>query len=151
MNNSTKLAEIMVEMVAQEIEGSITLTAIEQTTRRLIQEVGRQTVEKGIVMMNPAYPEETISCQCGEQAGYVRQREGCLQTLFGKVKMKRAYYVCDQCHGGSYPLDKELGLGPNTYSAEVNRLLGMTGVQLLFGSGRDLFEALTHLAVSDQA
>lgn len=151
MNNITKIAKMMVEMVGQEIEEEVTLTAIEQTTRRLMQEVGRQTVEKAVATMNPTYPDETVDCHCGEQAGYVRQREGCLRTLFGKVKIKRAYYVCDHCHEGNYPLDKQLGLRPNTYSAEVNRLLGMTGVQLPFGSGRDLFEALTQLSVSDQS
>ena len=36
-------------------------------------------------------------------------------------------------------------------SAELERLAGMTGVMLPFGKGRDLFEALTMLSLSDQA
>jgi hypothetical protein len=142
---------MMVELVKEGIEGEVTLTAIEQTTRVIVQEVGRQTVEKTVATMHPAYPATVIACDCGQEANYIRQRNGCLRTLFGKVTVKRAYYLCAQCHQGSYPLDKQLGLRPNAYSAEVRRLMGMTGVQLPFGSGRDLFEALTLVSVSDQS
>lgn len=65
--------------------------------------------------------------------------------------MKRAYYLCEACHKGHFPLDDELGLRPNALSAELSRLAAMTGVQLPFGKGRDLFEELTLVSVSDQA
>ncbi len=46
MNHITKVAEMMTELVKEKIEGAVTLTAIEQITRQLMQEVGRETVEK---------------------------------------------------------------------------------------------------------
>lgn len=151
MNNITKITELMVDLVKAELNEAKTLTAIEQTTRRIMQEVGRQTIEATLKTMSNPYPEPVIACRCGAEATYMRKREACLHTLLGKLKVTRAYYLCSSCHQGHCPLDTQLGLKPNALSAELRRLVAMTGVQLPFGTGRDLFEALTQVSVSDQA
>lgn len=151
MNNITKIAEMMVELVQSQLDEGITLTAIEHTTRTLLQEVGRQTVEMALERMETPYPEPRIPCNCGAEANYVRRRTACLQTLFGQLQAKRAYYLCSTCHQGTFPLDEQLGLRPNALSAELTRLAAMTGVQLPFGAGRDLLETLTLVSISDQA
>ncbi|MCB8943998.1 MAG: ISKra4 family transposase [Ardenticatenaceae bacterium] len=152
MNNITKIAEIMVEIVKSELEDDLTLTAIEQKTQAVLQEVGRQTVAKTLKTLDKPYPEATVACECGDdEATYMRRRSACLHTLFGKVAVTRAYYLCPTCHQGTYPLDKKLGLRPNALSAELARLAAMVGVQLPFGTGRDLLEALILVSVSDQA
>ena len=150
MNDNTKIAEMMVELVEREVEGEISLSAIERTTRRFLQEIGRQTVELSLKRQKPTYAQEKSGCKCGQEARYVRQRVCCLRTLFGKVHVKRGYYLCPECHQGHYPLDERLDLRPNRLSAEVSRLVAMTGVQLPFEKGRALFEALTLVSVSDQ-
>lgn len=151
MKNITKITELMVELVRIKLgEEDITLTCIEQATRSILHEVGRQTVETTLKTMKPPYPERTTICACGEKAGYVRQRTGRLHTIFGKLQVKRAYYLCKVCHKGHFPLDDKLGLRPNALSAELSRLVAMTGVQIPFGKGRDLFEELTLVSVSDQ-
>ena len=66
------------------------------------------------------------------------------------MKVERAYYLCSECHQGCCPLDGRLGLRPNAISAELERLGAMTGVLLPFDKGRDLFEALTLVSLSDQ-
>lgn len=151
MNNITKIAEMMVELVQSQLDGGVTLTAIEQTTRTLLQEVGRQTVEMTLKSMDSPYPEPSIACHCGAEATYIRRRTACLHTLFGPLQAKRAYYLCPTCHQGTSPLDGQLGLRPNALSAELTRLAAMTGVQLPFEIGRDLLETLTLVSVSDQA
>ena len=152
MNNITKIAELMVELVKTKLdEEEITLTCIEQATRSILHEVGRQTVEATLKTMKPSYPERMIACDCGEKAEYLRQRAGQLHTIFGKLQVKRAYYLCETCHKGKFPLDDKLGLRPNALSAELSRLVAITGVQLPFGKGRDLFEELALVSVSDQA
>jgi hypothetical protein len=129
----------------------VTLTAIEQTTQAVLQEVGRQTVESTLKTLNSPYPERAVACDCSNEAAYIRHRSTCLHTIFGKLQVTRAYYLCPTCHQGTYPLDKKLGLRPNALSAELARLAAMTGVQLPFGTGRDLLEALLLVSVSDQA
>lgn len=151
MNNITKIADMMAELVKQELENEVTLTAIEQTTRIVLQEVGRQTVAKTVETLTPVYPERTIACPCGGEATYVRRRPARLHTLFGSLRVKRAYYLCSKCRQGRCPLDTALGLRPNALSAELTRLAALTGVHVPFGTGRDLLEKLTLVSISDQA
>lgn len=150
MNNITEIAEKVAEIVIKELAVMVNLTAIEQNMREIMQEVGRQAVQQMLHKMKPAYPEATIECDCGGEANYIRERKTRLHTLFGKLEAKRAYYLCPECHQGSYPLDIQLGIRPNQLSAELSRLVAMTGVQLPFQSGCNLFKELTQVTVSDQ-
>ena len=68
--------------------------------------------------------------------------------MFGWVKYQRAYYLCSACQSCSYPTDEQLGLRPNAMSAEVERLAGITGVQMPFGKGSEVFEELTLVSLS---
>src|SRR5690606_33431265 len=151
MNNITNIAKMVAEIVNKEMAEAHTMTKIEQTTKLVLHEIGQKVVEQVLEKKETTYPPATVSCDCGEEAKYIRRREGTFHTLFGKVKAKRAYYLCQGCHEGHYPLDKRLGLRPNALSAELTRLVAMTGVQLPFRAGRDLFETLTLVSVSDQA
>lgn len=151
MNNITKIAKMVAEMVLAEMAEGRTMTKIEQKTKLVLHEIGQQVVEQVLETTETTYPPATASCECGEEAKYIRRRQGTFHTSFGKVKAKRAYYLCQGCHQGHYPLDKALGLRPNALSAELTRLVAMTGVQLPFRAGRDLFETLTLVSVSDQA
>lgn len=150
MNNITQIAALFAELVADELEENPKATNLEQVTRRLLQEVGRQGFEKLIQNKNSQYPDEKVDCQCGGEASYVRMRGAVLRTVLGKLEAKRAYYLCVDCHKGCFPLDEELGLRPNALSAELERLVAMTGVQMPFETGSELFEALTLVSVSDQ-
>lgn len=149
MNNITKIAKMVSEFVTTKLDKETTLTTIEQTTRSVIQEIGRQAIEMSVNSMNSPYPERVVTCSCGKEAAYVRQREARLYTIFGKLQVRRAYYLC-KGHQGIFPLDNQLGLRPNELSAELRRLVGITGIQLPYGTGRNLFEELTLVSVSDQ-
>ena len=69
-----------------------------------------------------------------------------LITLLGQVEYSRAYYRCDECQQGHYPLDQKLGLRPGQMSAELESL---SGVQLPFGQSSQLFEWLRLVSLSD--
>lgn len=151
MDNITKIAEMLSEQIQQELATEYTLSDVEKTTRCLVQEIGRQAIALVVNSEEKPYPTPMVSCPgCGQASPYVRRRPAQLRTLFGHVEVKRAYYLCAECHQGCCPLDDRLGLRPNAISAELERLGGMTGVLLPFGKGRDLFEALTLVSLSDQ-
>ncbi len=151
MDNITAIAQMLSEEIQQELTTGYTLTDIEQTTCHLVQEIGRQAIATVVNLEEQPYPEPEVSCSgCGQAIPYVRRRPAQLRTLFGCMEVKRAYYLCPECHQGCCPLDQRLGLRPNAISAELERLSAMTGVLLPFGKGRDLFEALTLVSLSDQ-
>jgi ribosomal protein L34E len=150
MDNITSMADMLAEQIQQELTGEYTLSDLEQVTRSNLQEIGRRAITKVINAEEKRYPETTTCPCCKKEMAYVRRRPTQLRTLFGCTQVKRAYYLCSECHQGCCPLDERLGLRPNAISAEVERLAAMTGVQLPFGKGRDLFEALTLVSLSDQ-
>ena len=150
MNNITKIAEMFAELIAHELEENPKVTNLEQVARSLLQEVGRRGFEKLIQSKSSRYPVERVVGKCGGEAKYVRIRGAVLRTLLGRMEVKRAYYLCGDCHKGYFPLDEEFGLRPNALSAELERLVAMTGIQMPFETGSELFEALTLVSVSDQ-
>lgn len=127
------------------------LSEVEREIRKGLLEAGRLLLELRLAALEPAYPKETIDCACGGRAKYQCRREGVLQTTVGTVHYKRAYYLCPQCHRGHFPLDEQLGLRPGEMSAELESLLAMTGAQVPFAKGVDLFERLTLVHVSPQS
>lgn len=151
MDNITAIAELLSKEIQQELTSGYTLSDIEKATRRLVQEIGRQAIALLVNGEEKPYPESGVTCpECGGNMSYIRRRPAQIRTLFGCMQVKRAYYLCPDRHQGCCPLDQRLGLRPNAISAELERLTAMTGVQLPFGKGRDLFEALTLVSLSDQ-
>lgn len=150
MNHITKIAEMLSEQLQHELSTEYTLSDVEKVTRRLLLEVGRQAVAFRLQAEEKRQREADVGCpDCGQKMPYVRRRATRLRTLYGSMRIKRAYYLCKQCHQGHYPLDERLRLRPNAISGELERLAGMTGTLLPFGKGRDLFEALTLVSLSD--
>lgn len=150
MDNITTVAQMVAETIMNQLEESATMTDIERMTRQVINQIGQQALEKSISSQVPTYPERYSPCSCGEMATYNRKRTTKLHTLCGEIRVERDYYLCSHCHCGHYPLDRQLGLRPNALSAELSRVVALTGVQLPFQKGCDLFEELTHLSISDQ-
>jgi len=150
MENITAIAQMLSEEIQRELTTEYTLTDIEQVGRRLVQEIGRQAIAEVVNAEENGYPETALCPHCEKEMRYVRRRSAQLRTLFGCMEVKRAYYLCPECRQGCCPVDQRLGLRPNAISAELERLAAMTGTLLPFGKGRDLFETLTLVSLSDQ-
>jgi hypothetical protein len=148
-----EFGEYVLQMTSQLLGGepANSMSKMEQRTREMLLKLGQFLLKAWLAMQEEQYPAETIPCACGGQAEYQFKREGTLLTIVSQVTYRRAYYVCPRCHQGCYPLDDKLGLRPGQMSAELESLGGMTGVQLPFGQGSDLFEALTLIALSDHS
>jgi hypothetical protein len=61
MENITIIAQMLSEEIQQELTTGYTLTAIEQTTRRLVQEIGRQAIAMVVNSEEQPYPEREVS------------------------------------------------------------------------------------------
>ena len=152
MNKDTVFDEQTYEQLMENLASPQSLSEMEQQLRYLLYRLGNILLHLWLLWLTPRCCSPTETCPaCGEEADYQRKRWGQLRTVFGTVHCRRAYYVCGSCHQGHCPLDEQLGLRPNAMSAEVERLAGLIGVQMPFGKGRDVFEELTLLALSDQS
>jgi len=150
MNFTTELIEELVQKVVAMLPDKATMTDIEKQTKSLMNDIGNQVVKQAVEAETNRYAEPLLPCSCGGEANHKWKRSGHFHTIYGKIVIKRDYYLCPSCHCGFYPLDNRLGLRPNQLSAELSRLVAMTGVEIPFMAGRNLFEELTGISVSDQ-
>jgi len=140
-----QFAEQMQKVTAELLGGAAPHSAgeMERRTREAVLEMGRFLLGAWLRLLDGSYPESEIKCRCGAKAQYQCRRDGELLTIVGTVHYERAYYLCAECHEGTYPLDEKLGLRPGQISAELESLLGMTGALMTFGKGSELFTRLT--------
>ena len=76
------------------------------------------------------------------------KRAGKTQTLFGEVVLKRAYYLCEQCHQGQHPLDKQLEFCAGGVSGGLYELMALMGAEFVFEEAASMLEMLTLVQVS---
>jgi hypothetical protein len=152
MDHNTATVETLGEDLIREWGEPSSVSEMEQKIRRFMLWLGGVMLRLWLKWEEGRYPPQEKPCpHCEGKATYQRQREGTLHTMLGTIGYRRAYYTCEQCHQGHYPLDERLGLRPNQMSAEVERLAGMVGVQTAFGKGSHLFEELTLIRLSDHS
>ena len=157
MKTITKLGQEFGQYVIQltaELMGAgepKSISEMEGQIRQMLLKLGQFLLGAWLAMLVEPYPAERVPCGCGGEAEYQFNRSGTLLTILGQIEYKRPYYLCASCQKGIYPLDQKLGLRPGQMSAELESLSGMTGAQLSFGQGSNLFEALSLISLSDHS
>lgn len=106
------VSDLVIEYARENEE--IEIGVIEQGMRQLLQEVGRQAMEQVLEKQDPI--EADIRCRCQQKANYRCRREGMVITVFGRVRYKRRYYLCDHCGRGEKVLDTQLKIQPGEVS-----------------------------------
>ncbi len=100
------LTSIREVMKREPVAVAASLSEMEITVKAMLHEGGNAILSQWLEAQDGKYPADTQACECGAQAEYVRRRAGVSLTLLGRVRYRRAYYVCPQCHIGHYPLDR---------------------------------------------
>jgi hypothetical protein len=125
------------------------LSEMESAIRVMSHRIGRAVLGQWLAAQTPQYPEEAVSCpHCGEQARYVRWREGMSITLLGRIYYRRPYYGCASCQRGHAPLDQALGIVPGEMSVQVQQIAALVGVHGSFASSRDLLLRTAQIELS---
>jgi hypothetical protein len=152
MESITRLKVAFMESVGEAIKaGEVeakSLSEMEVSVKQMLHEVGGEVLRQLLEAQDEKYPADEQRCACGQQATYVRRREGVSLTLLGRVTYRRAYYLCDTCHTGHYPLDERLGIQPGQMSEEVVKVAALLGVEDAYGSSREALRQTTLLELS---
>lgn len=146
-----QVATLLSDLVVECIQGKddVGIGEIEQGMRQILQEVGRQALAQ--VLEKSDVVEPSIRCACQHKATYRCRREGMAITVFGRVRYKRSYYVCDHCHLGEKPLDSRLQIKPGEMSQGLKPLLALLGIQTSFDEAAKLAKLLLLLDISDNS
>lgn len=84
--------------------GEMTLDDIEEQVMEIGQQFEAVLTEKMICAAEGVSRETAIICpQCGAEMRHRGYREKTLLTRTGEVKLRRAYYRCEDCGRGIFP------------------------------------------------
>lgn len=144
---ATLISELMVNTVSE--KESIEIGEIELDMRHMLQEVGRQAMAQVLTKSDTVEP--SIRCKCQQKANYRCQREGMVITVFGRVRYKRSYYICNYCGCGQKPQDARMGIKPGEMSSGLKPLLALLGIQTSFDEAVELAKTLLLLEISDNS
>lgn len=128
---------------------AIDLEATEMAVREAMHQAGAKVLTG--LLRNDSPVNRTIACSCGGAANYIDLRPKTILTVVGWVEMLRAYYLCDDCHVGQAPMDRELDVEKTDFSPGVRRMMALTGHHAPFDFGRREMKALAGLVVTTKA
>jgi hypothetical protein len=131
--------------------GRLDLEAIEMAMRSAMHQAGAAALSELLKFDSPGPEQRQRPCACGHTARYVELRSKPVLTAVGEAQCLRAYYLCDCCHRGQFPIDVELDVENTEFSPGVWRMLAMVGQQAAFEPGRQQMELLAGLSVTAKA
>jgi hypothetical protein len=130
-------------------QGRVDLEALEMAARSAMHRAGASVIEQ--LLNAAAEMQSEIACACGRQARFHQMRQKQVLTALGRIRIERAYYICNHCHQGQSPRDRELDIEGTEYSPAVRRMMALVGSESSFEQGRQQLEELAGLEVTTKA
>jgi hypothetical protein len=87
----------------------ISLCAYEAHLEQVLCQAGRERLQQKLEELEEKNPLPITRCRwCGGFAHYDSNRGRYVNTHFGLIRYRRAYYICTQCQRSTCPLDERL-------------------------------------------
>jgi hypothetical protein len=153
MKFSTEAVEKMAEIMVQEMnrigaEGQ-GIREVETRMRELVREVGVQALGKYLEQQDEQLRVREVVCACGEAMTYLCKRPATIVSVFGRVRYRRGYHLCEQCQARQSPLDRRMGIEAGQVTAGLAELLALAGVEIAFEEATRWLEHYLLFRVSD--
>jgi hypothetical protein len=125
------------------------LGALEQTVQQKLQLLGQGLLQRLVNRQTNGYQGSSISCQCDGSMKFMQHRGRNIHTIFGWIKINRAYYHCSGCGTGLAPYDKASGLGTEQLSPGLAKACCLLAVDNSFEQVSQMIEQLFGQRVCD--
>lgn len=137
--------------IEENIEG--TMPGLMEITGEVFK--ARQGITKSIVesLVDLRYADEktrqTMLCPCGCKRRLKSQGtvERTVETVVGKIRIRRPYFYCEKSNTGIYPMDEALGLTERRKQLDVQKAITGLAKEMPYASACELYESLTGLKV----
>jgi hypothetical protein len=114
---NAKILEIMEEHFKEEFAlVKNDLSALEDLIKQKMQILGQGLLQRAVDSGPNGYEETSMACECNGSMRFVQHRSRNIHTLFGWIKISRAYYHCPDCGRSVFPYDLASGLGTEQLS-----------------------------------
>ncbi len=141
-------SEIRTLIQSQSGPALIDLEAVEMAVRSMVMDFGASVLSTCINADRSDGEAAELRCQCGSAAKRCGRREKTLVSALGVLLLKRTYYHCDECGGGFFPKDRQLGIEGQSVSQAVMRMIGRTAAEVSFAGTQALLRLLAQVGVS---
>ena len=146
--------EQIIEQLAQTFKQDFNLVqddlgTLEQTVKEKIQLLGQGLLQRLVDKRSNGYKGSSLACKCGGSMRFVQHRSRDIHTVFGWIKLKRAYYHCPDCGTGLAPYDKIGGLGSEQLSPGLAKACCLLAVDDSFEQASRKIEQFFGQDVSD--
>jgi len=128
--------------------GGMDLEAVEMGFRAALHQAGAAALTQLLRFPEPADELRSVDCPCGHQASYRGLRSRCILTVLGEAEVTRPWYLCQHCHEGQFPVDRQLDIENLDCSPGVRRMQALVGHEVAFGHGRRQIKALAGVEVT---
>ncbi|MHC4487260.1 MAG: hypothetical protein ACYS4T_19015 [Planctomycetota bacterium] len=95
------------------------LGALEAAVKTKMEQLGQGLLQRLVQRQRNGYNGSSISCNCGGSKRFVGHRAKDINTIFGWIKVRRAYYHCRHCGVSLVPYDIDSGLGSGVVSVSL--------------------------------
>ena len=143
MNKSiTDMASMVNEIItfvrgsAQEME----IGDVERHLLPLVMSVGRAALEEFVAVKGSGYAGKEITDRKGNPCPYVRDRSCTYRSIFGAIRIRRAYYHAVGSPG-VFPLDAELNLPERGYSYVVQEFSSRLAVTMSYEDAQEILHS----------
>jgi len=113
----TKILEQLEEYFSEEFAlAQHDLAALEELVKQKMQLLGQGLLQRLVDRQPNGYEGSSIACECDGSMRFLQHRSRDIHTLFGWIRVKRAYYHCPECGKSLIPYDVAAGLGAEQLS-----------------------------------
>jgi hypothetical protein len=124
------------------------LGALEAAVKTKMEQLGQGLLQRLVQRQPNGYKGSYISCNCGGSKRFVEHRAKDINTIFGWIKTRRAYYHCRRCGVSLVPYDIDSGLGPGQLSPGLAKACCLLAVDDSFEQASRKIEQLFGQKVS---
>jgi hypothetical protein len=124
------------------------LGALEQAVRAKMQQLGQGLLQRVVQRQPKGYTGSSRLCACGGSLRFMGHRAKDVHTVFGWIRVRRAYYHCRDCGASRTPYDGDSGLGPGPLSPGLAKACCLLTVDDSFEQTSRKVEALLGPKVS---
>lgn len=89
-----------------------------------------------------------IDCGAGHHAEFVGYRDKNVDTVLGRITVRRAYYHCAACQRGMVPRDEQLGVTDASLSPGLRAMVARAAAAQPFATAADLLTELAGIELS---
>lgn len=138
----------MAELAARSLgSAGEALETVELAIRTAVLQLGCSLLER-LLSADTGHRGPRMDCGKGHQAGFAAYRVKNINTVLGRIAIRRAYYHCRACGQGIVPRDDELGVTGVSLSPGLRKMTARAAAAQPFAKATGLLADLAGVSLS---